>query len=166
MGRENATHPPLGTPEVEAMTRTTKYEKDFYAWANEQAEALRSGDIGALDIGNLATELESLGKGECRLLEQRLEALAKLLLSWRYHKVERGRALTMRIENARDVLDTLLKESPSLKPLIPDAVAKIWPWTRVAWKREDEKSDVLLDDLPTVCPWAADRFTDWDFLPE
>ena len=37
------------------------YEKDFYAWTMEQARLLRSGELSAVDIENIAEEIESIG---------------------------------------------------------------------------------------------------------
>jgi hypothetical protein len=47
------------------------YEHDFYAWANEQAALLRSGNFSAADIANIAEEIESMGRSEKRELINR-----------------------------------------------------------------------------------------------
>ena len=39
---------------------TTSYDTDFYVWTQAQAEALRAKDWPALDVANLAEEIESL----------------------------------------------------------------------------------------------------------
>ncbi len=33
------------------------YERDFYAWANEQAALLRAGEYSSADIANIAEEM-------------------------------------------------------------------------------------------------------------
>lgn len=43
------------------MPESALYEKDFFAWANEQAALLRSGQLSAADMQNIAEEIESLG---------------------------------------------------------------------------------------------------------
>jgi hypothetical protein len=60
------------------------YDRDFYAWTQVQAQALRarrSGD-NALDFDNLAEEIEDVGKSEFRAcqsyVERILEHLVKL----------------------------------------------------------------------------------------
>ena len=45
----------------------TKRDADFYGWAIEQAELLRSGRLAEADIENLIDEIESMGKSERRL---------------------------------------------------------------------------------------------------
>lgn len=44
----------------------TPYEKDVVAWAIEQAALLRAGNLSALDIVNIAEEIEDVGKSEKR----------------------------------------------------------------------------------------------------
>ena len=56
------------------------YDTDFYAWANEQAALLRSGNLSAADIENIAEEIESMGKSEKRELVNRLTVLLLHLL--------------------------------------------------------------------------------------
>jgi Domain of unknown function DUF29 len=38
------------------------YEKDFYAWSKEQAELLRAGRFGDLDLEHLIEEVDDLGE--------------------------------------------------------------------------------------------------------
>jgi hypothetical protein len=45
---------------------TSKYETDFYTWANEQATLVRAGRFDEVDIENIAEELETLGRPECQ----------------------------------------------------------------------------------------------------
>jgi len=68
------------------------YETDFYAWANTQAELLRAGKLGEADIEHIAEEIESMGKGELRELENRLAVLFTHLLKWRFQPTHRRRS--------------------------------------------------------------------------
>ena len=45
---------------------TTLYDRDFDAWAQQQAEALRAKAWNQLDIAHLAEEIEELRKSEGR----------------------------------------------------------------------------------------------------
>jgi Domain of unknown function DUF29 len=66
------------------MTRNAvDYEEDFYAWTVEQARLLRAGKLSALDVANIAEEIESLGRSDRRELESRLTVLLLHLLKWR-----------------------------------------------------------------------------------
>ena len=47
------------------------YDEDFYAWTQQQAEALRTHFKGdnRLDVEHLAEEVEDLGKSELQAVE-------------------------------------------------------------------------------------------------
>ena len=79
---------------------TNLYEHDFYDWANTQAALLRSGKLEAADIENIAEEIESMGKGERRELENRLVVLLLHLLKWQFQPERRGKSwrATIRIQ--------------------------------------------------------------------
>ena len=66
------------------------YERDFYAWANEQAALLREGKLAEADIAHIAEEIESMGQTEKRELVSRLTLLALHLLKWHYQPGLRG----------------------------------------------------------------------------
>ena len=66
------------------------YERDFYAWANEQAALLRAGKLDSADIENIAEEIESMGRSEKRELINRLAVLLLHLLKWRFQPGLRG----------------------------------------------------------------------------
>jgi len=55
--------------------KTSLYDRDFYAWANEQAALLRAGRLTEADIENIAEEIESMGRREKRELVSRLTVL-------------------------------------------------------------------------------------------
>jgi Domain of unknown function DUF29 len=58
------------------------YEEDYYAWTVEQARLLRSGDLTAVDIANIAEEIENRGRSDRRALESRLTVLLTHLLKY------------------------------------------------------------------------------------
>lgn len=53
------------------MTQTG-YEQDFYAWLMEQAAHVRGKEWEALDIDNLAEELETLGREQRHAIRSQL----------------------------------------------------------------------------------------------
>ena len=64
--------------------KNSLYDRDFYAWANEQAALLRSGKLAEADIENIAEEIESMGRSEKRELVNRLTVLLLHLLKWQF----------------------------------------------------------------------------------
>ena len=71
---------------------STLYDEDFFAWAKQQAEALRAasraGSNLKLDWENLAEEIESLGRSQRHELRSRLGVVLAHLL-----KLKRSPAL-------------------------------------------------------------------------
>ena len=66
------------------------YDRDFYAWANEQAALLRAGRLTEADIENIAEEIESMGRSEKRELVGRLAILLQHLLKWQFQPGRRS----------------------------------------------------------------------------
>jgi hypothetical protein len=62
----------------------TLYDRDFYAWANEQAALLRAGRLEQADIENLADEVATLATAERRHLVELVSGLLVSLLHWQF----------------------------------------------------------------------------------
>ena len=54
------------------------YEEDFYSWAHEQAARLRAGDWQAVDVANVAEEIETLGRSEAAALRSSLASSPRI----------------------------------------------------------------------------------------
>jgi hypothetical protein len=93
------------------------YERDFYAWTQQQAQLLRERAWEKLDLPHLIEEMESLGRQQRQELRNRLGVLVGHLLKWEYQPQARSVSwlLTLQVQR-QEVLD-LLEESPSLRPL-------------------------------------------------
>ncbi|MBF0153847.1 MAG: DUF29 domain-containing protein [Magnetococcales bacterium] len=141
---------------------TSLYDRDFYAWANEQAALLRAGNLSAADIDNIAEEIESMGRAEKRELVSRLTILLLHLLKWQYQPKRRGRSWWAFIANTRDDLVSHLADNPSLKSLLADAVS-------VAYRRAKREAFVATGSpertFPEVCPWSFEQMMDHEFWP-
>jgi hypothetical protein len=108
---------------VFAMQTTTLYDQDFYAWTQHQVELLRVGRLRELDIENLMEEIESLGRQERQELRNRLGVLLGHLLKWHYQPEARSKSWAATIQEQRRRIQRHLKENPSLKPYLPEAIA-------------------------------------------
>jgi len=100
------------------------YERDFFLWTQEQAEALRraarEGSNLPLDWENLAEEIESLGKSDKREILSLLEVLVEHLLKLAASPADLPRAQWRKEVRAfRRKLNVLLRESPSLRAQVP-----------------------------------------------
>lgn len=108
------------------------YERDFYAWTREQAERLRALPPEArgngLDVGNLAEEVEDLGRRDRDRAESFLELLVVHLLMLDCSRLPEPRAHWAREVRAfRRSLDRALRNSPSLRPHVARFLAEEWP---------------------------------------
>ena len=91
----------------------TLYDRDFYAWANEQAGLLRAGRLDGLDLENLIEEIVSLARRDkCELLN-RLAMLLSHLLKWCSLATERGGSLHLFIKEHCHRLEDHLREIPA-----------------------------------------------------
>ena len=99
------------------------YDTDFYAWTQDQGHMLRAGCFSELDLSNLAEEIESIGRSEKRELTNRLVVLLAHMLKWATQPARRSRSWTNTIREHRDQAELLLRDSPSLRPLLTEIVA-------------------------------------------
>jgi len=113
-------------------------DRDFYAWANEQAALLRAGQLSAADIAHIAEEIESMGKTETRELVNRLAVLLMHLLKWQYQSSLRGKSRRVTVEEQRRQLVRHLRDNPSLKGSLPEAMADSYGDAILAAARETD----------------------------
>jgi hypothetical protein len=138
------------------------YDTDFYAWANTQAELLRTGQLEKADIEHIAEEIESMGKGELRELENRLALLFTHLLKWQLQPTLRSRSWELTIKEQRRRLRRHLAQNPSLKRKLSQA-------------QEDAYGDAILEaarqtglaeeGFPVQCPFNGDQMLNDDYWP-
>ena len=139
------------------------YDRDFYAWANEQAALLRAGRLQDLDIENVAEEIESMGRSEKRELLNRLTVLLLHLLKWRYQAGYRGRSWQLTIKEQRRKVVRHLDDNPSLKHMLPEVFAESYADSTLEAERE---TGILETSFPQICPWTYDQVMSADWLPD
>ncbi len=143
-------------------TFSALYQRDFYAWTQEQAKLLQEGAWEHLDVANLVEEIESLGKQQRQELRNRLGILLGHLLKWEFQPSKRSKSwFVMLREQRREILD-LLEESPSLKPYLPEALQKAYQAGLDLAVRETPLTD---QDLPVECPYSLEQVLDSAFFP-
>ena len=138
------------------------YETDFYAWTQKQLDLLRQRDLNNLDIENLIEEIDSLGKQERRELVNRLIVLIAHLLKWEYQIDRRSRSWYLTIREQSRAIRRLLKESPSLKPYLPEAIADAYEDAVILAAKE---TGMKLRDFPTEVSYKWEQVENPDFLP-
>jgi hypothetical protein len=139
------------------------YHSDFYAWANEQAALLRAGELSAVDVQNIADEIESMGRSEKRELISRLTALLLHLLKWQFQPMMRGRSWRLNIDGQRLDLEELLKDNPSLKAELDPSIAQAYRRALIEAERE---TGLGRETFPAGCPYTFDQVMRDDFWPD
>ncbi len=142
---------------------SASYDRDFYAWATEQAALLRAGELAAADIEHIAEEIESMGKTEKRELVNRLAVLLLHLLKWRFQPALHGNSWRLSIEEQRYRLADHLDDSPSFRAILPKALEQAYRLGRLEAERE---TGLARSNFPAECPWVIDQIMDDGFWPE
>src|SRR5712692_9395842 len=102
------------------------YDDDFFAWTEEQARLLRAGELAEIDALNLAEEIESVGRSDRREIRSRLIVLLAHLLKWRFQPDEESASWRATIREQRDQIELILEDSPSLRPVVTERLAKAY----------------------------------------
>jgi hypothetical protein len=139
------------------------YERDFYAWAIEQAALLRAGRLAEADLENIAEEIESMGRSEKRELTNRLRVLLMHLLKWRHQPTLRSKSWRNTIAVQRDDIGEHLADNPSLKDKLPQALSSAY---RKATLEAATETGIDSSTFPSACPWTYDQIMDAAFWPE
>ena len=110
---------------------STAYELDFYSWTQEQAAAVRAGDLSRMDREHLAGEIEEMGRSEQRALASRLAVIVAHLLKL---EVQTERTPTNEkswrnsVATQRRQVQRLLAKNPGLRNpvILAEALESAW----------------------------------------
>jgi uncharacterized Zn finger protein len=138
------------------------YDRDFFAWSLEQARLLRAGKLAQADIAHIAQEIESMRRAEKRELISRLSVLLLHLLKWQYQPEKRGPSWEASVRVQRNRLADHLDDNPSLKPLLPQALASAY---RDAALEAVAETGLAGATFPDTCPWTVEQALDGGFWP-
>jgi hypothetical protein len=138
------------------------YDTDFYAWANTQAELLRSGRLAAADVEHIAEEIESMGRSEKRELLNRLALLLMHLLKWQVQPMLRGNSWRATIKVQRREIARHLADNPSLTARLPEVLTDAYGDAVLLAARESGLAETA---FPAVIPWTFGEIMDDGFWP-
>ena len=149
----------------------TLYDTDFYGWTQDQVAKLRrllaERSNLDLDIENILEEIDSLGRSDYRQLVSRLEEICIHLLklhyslSWEPRNMWRNSVRGQRLRIAR-----LLRESPSLKPRLGEALAEGYEDSLRHFDDEKLISLTMPMHLPGLSPFDLEDVLKDDWWPE
>ena len=147
------------------------YEKDFYLWVMENLRLLKEKRYEEVDWENLLEEIEDMGRSELRSVISYISIILEHLYKLENFKVsqEMGNSWIKSIINAREGLELMFDESPSLRGKAQQELEKSW---RIAVKRliawfEYPENIALAKrffgrlptekDFPSKCPYTFEQ---------
>lgn len=140
-----------------------KYEKDFYAWAIQNAQLLKNGRLTEVDIMHVAEEIESMGKSEKRELINRLVVLIAHLLKWQYQPIRRSRSWELTIQEQRIEILELLEDSPSLKGELDKQFISAYDKALLMAEKE---TGLARETFSNECPFTLKQIFNEQFYPQ
>jgi Domain of unknown function DUF29 len=146
-----------------------RYEDDFYAWTQYQAEVLRTLRTrdNRFDRERVAEEIEDLGKSERDAVESQITRILEHFLKLAHSPADRPRYGWMRsIAEARGVLKRKL--SPTLRRNAEEAFLSLYEEAREqgALGLREYGEDTAAATLPPDCPYTLDQVLHWGWYPE
>ncbi len=139
------------------------YEADFVRWLEHQAELLRAGRVGELDLENLAEEVDDIGRSQRRAVESELSVILIHLLKYQFQPSKRSRSWTDTLLEYRGRLARDFRTSRSLELHAEAELADLY---RLARKRAAVQMRLPLAIFPETCPYTLEQTLSEDFLPE
>lgn len=166
LARETGMAEPLLRPDLfgpsARLSGQTPFERDFAAWAFEQAAALKRGQFESLDVENLCEEIEDLARRDKDEIESRLAVLLKHLLKMRYQPDMRSPSWDSTILEQRARIARRIARSPSLcgypAKVLDDEYA-------LARREASIETGLPMERFPRECPFGIEEILDLDFMP-
>jgi hypothetical protein len=146
-----------------------RYEDDFYAWTQHQAQVLRTLKTrdNRFDRENVAEEIETVGRNERDAVRSQARRVLEHFLKLAYSPADyprfgwRGSVIEARAELGD-------KLSPTLRTDLAAVLDKLYATARKrVWEdlREHGEQDAAAR-LPSQCPYTVDQILTEDWYPE
>lgn len=136
---------------------------DTIDWNERQAEALRRGELAAVDRFALADMLDDLSRAARDEVARRLRLLLHRLMKWQAKPERRSLSTIGVITSERARLLARFDRSPRLRV---HAAAVLQAAYAAARADLVEETGLALDRFPADCPLTLDRLLDPGFAPD
>ena len=157
---------PQSVAKPPAVGTTPLYDRDFYAWTQQQAGLLKAGRLRDVDLEHLVEEVEDMGGEQKRAVRSHLRHLITHLLKLHCSPAEDPRrGWRDEVRNARGEIEDRLSGSPSLRSHLDALLADVWPRARrlAAGQMADFGEH---PDVPGDCPFTTAQVLDDDYWPD
>lgn len=135
-------------------------DTDFYSWTGEQVRLLRAGDLGAIDVDNIAEEIETLGRSEAAALRSSLRLIVMHLLKAIHQPHRASTSWLATIRRERINVERSLKDNPGLKPKLVVLFTEAYEDGR-----EEASNETGLAQLPVEPELSLNQVRDKAFIP-
>ncbi len=153
-------------PLSEAIKQPTLYDSDYQLWLEQTIQQLQAGQYGNVDWDSLLEELDSLGKWDKRELDSWLTLILMHLLKWIHQPALRpyyGNSWINTIDEQRDQIRRILKDSPSLKHYLPTIFDECY---RIARRRATKQTGLPQRTFSDACPFSLEDTLNPDYMPD
>ena len=138
------------------------YEDDFVAWLEDQAAHARRREIEALDLENIAEELEGMARSDRREIRNRLTVLLTHLLKYEFQARRRSSGWLGAIGEQRDQIAIVIDDSPSLRAFPESILDQCYSAAR---SRAALETRLPESAFPERCPFRVEELLDRGWLP-
>jgi hypothetical protein len=151
------------------MPEGPRYEDDFYAWTQHQAEVVRTMPVSdnRFDREHVAEEIEDLGKSERDAVRSQIRRIIEHFLKLAYSPAEQPRVSWMEtVDDAREILSDKL--TAMLRRDVEGGLEKLYAEGRRRAARgliRHGEADTA-DRLPQLCPYSLDDICREDWYPD
>jgi len=141
------------------------YDTDYQLWLDKVVAQLRAQDFGNIDLENLIEEVESLGRSDKRAISSYLMRLCEHILKLKYWESEREtcfRGWVLEINNFRSEIESILQDSPSIKPFLDRSFTSAYEKSR---KNLLKVLQSLTEVIPQEPEFTLEQALNEDWLP-
>ena len=138
------------------------YDRDFYAWSEEQSRLLMARSRAGLDWDNLAEEIATLGRSERSEIRSRIRVILVHLLKWQFQPEGRNASWAGTLLEQRDQLNETINASPSLRGYPQSILPRQYDIARLKAAGE---TGLPVENFPQECPYTAADILDDTFFP-
>ena len=138
------------------------YNRDFVAWADEQALLLEQKRWYELDLVNLIAEVQDLGNRHRDALESQLTRLLMHLLKWQYQPQKRGNSWLLTVKDARRQIAKLIRKYPVLAVHVEKAFLECYLEAR---EIAADETGLFTNTFPLECQYPLEQVLKEGFWP-
>jgi hypothetical protein len=134
----------------------------FVAWLEDQARCTRADEIEALDLENIAEELEGLARSDRREIRNRLTVLLIPLLKYVFQPRRRSSSRIGTIGEQRRRIAIVMNDSPSLRSFPASILNQCYAQ---ACSEASDETELPQSTLPERCSFEIEAVLDPRWLP-